>query len=80
MWSCEVPVGAGDAVGDELLLERREHAPLQHFQPVQQLWRQMFITHVQQQTRETVLLVFVPVLRFVDRKTFISSDSHCGKC
>lgn len=77
MWSCEVPVGAGDAVSDELLLQRRERVPLQHLQPVQQLWRQMFITHLQQQTRATAA-AGAPVLRFGARKRFIISDSHFG--
>lgn len=68
MWSCEVPVGAGDAVSDELLLRRRERVPLQHLQPVQQLWMQMFI-------QRNGATAFCPTLSFVAPETFIFPEA-----
>lgn len=76
MWSCEVPVVAGDAVSDELLLQRRERVPLQHLQPVQQLWTHMLVI---QQTRETALLLLLLLLR-VQLQGLGNIHTHFGKC
>lgn len=70
MWSREVPVGAGDAVSDELLLQRREHVPLQHLQPVQQLWRQMF-----NRKPEKHAAAVCPILSFLNPRTFVIAEA-----
>lgn len=45
--SCQVSVGADDAVSNEFLLQRSEGVSLQHIQPIQQLWIHM-MTETQQ--------------------------------